>query len=93
MVIENNVSTIDRKAKMDHKFKSEGQDLKFSLFLTCTVEKWEMFGFDCFVCLFWFFMFQSTIFQLCWDGYLARINVSYSMTQLSDTGEARIRIP
>ena len=52
MVIENNVSTIDRKAKMDHKFKSEGQDLKFSLFLTCTVEKWEMFGFDCFVCLF-----------------------------------------
>ena len=39
MVIENNVSTIDRKAKMDHKFKSEGQAHKFSLFLTCTVEK------------------------------------------------------
>ena len=49
MVIENNVSTIDRKAKMDHKFKSEGQVHKFSLFLTCTVEKWEMVGFDCFV--------------------------------------------
>ena len=46
MVIENNVSSIDRKAKMDHKFKSEGQGHKFSLFLTCTVEKWETFGFD-----------------------------------------------
>ena len=35
MVIENNVSTIDRKAKMDHKYKSEGQGHKFPLFLTC----------------------------------------------------------
>ena len=32
MVIENNVSTIDRKAKMDPKFKSVGQGHKFSLF-------------------------------------------------------------
>ena len=26
MVIEKNVSTFDRKAEMDHKFKSEGQN-------------------------------------------------------------------
>ena len=48
MVIENNISTIDRKAKTDPKFKSEGQGHKFSLFLTC--RKWEMLRFDCFVC-------------------------------------------
>ena len=29
MVIEKNVSTFDRKAKMDHKFKSEGQGHTF----------------------------------------------------------------
>ena len=34
MVIENNISTFDRKAKIDH-FISEGQGHKFSLFLTC----------------------------------------------------------
>ena len=33
-VIENNISTVDRKAKKDHKFKSEGQGHKFSLFQT-----------------------------------------------------------
>ena len=37
MVIENNGATIDRKAEMDHKFKSEGQGHKFSLFVTCRI--------------------------------------------------------
>ena len=91
VVIENNVSTNDRKAKMDLKFKSEGQVHKFYLFLK--YRKWEMFRLDCFVCFIWFFFFPVNNFQLCWDGYLARINMSCSMTQHSDTGEARIWSP
>ena len=40
----------------------------------CDLE-WSAAGFhseklnqNCFVCLYWFFMSQSTIFQSCWDG-------------------------